>query len=111
MLSRWIFFRSAESLFGNVAVVAFLCAQACDGVLTYVGLAVLGPHMEGNPLIACLMGLMGAGPALASAKLAAGTLGCVLHLFGAHRLIALLTLVYFGAAVLPWTALLWLGLR
>jgi uncharacterized membrane protein len=107
MLSRWIFSRSAESLFGNVAVVAFLCAQACDGVLTYVGLAVLGPHMEGNPLIAALMGMVGAGPALAGAKLMAGSLGCVLHLFGAHRLLALLTLIYLGAAVLPWTALLW----
>lgn len=111
MLSRWIFSRSAESFFGNVAVVAFLCAQACDGVLTYVGLAVLGPHMEGNPIIAGLMGVMGAGPALASVKLTAGSLGCLLHLFGAHRLLALLTLIYLGAAVLPWTVLLWLGLR
>jgi uncharacterized membrane protein len=110
MLSRWIFFRSAESLFGNVAVLAFLCAQACDGVLTYIGLAVLGPHMEGNPLIAALMASVGAGPALASVKLMAGTLGCVLHLFGAHRLLAVLTLIYLAAAVVPWTALLWGGI-
>lgn len=107
MLSRWIFSRSAESLFGDVAVVAFLCAQACDGVLTYVGLAVLGPHMEGNPLIAGLMSFVGPGPALAGAKLMAGSLGCVLHLFGAHRLLAVLTLIYLAAAVAPWTALLW----
>jgi hypothetical protein len=110
MLSRWIFSRSAESRFGNAAVIAFLCAQACDGVLTYVGLAVLGTHMEGNPLIAVLMSSMGAGPALAGAKLTAGSLGCALHLFGAHRLLAVLTLIYLAAAVLPWIALLWFGL-
>lgn len=107
MLSRWIFLRSAESLFGNVAVVAFLMAQACDGVLTYIGLAVLGPHMEGNPLVAALMTAFGPGPALAGVKLMAGSLGCLLHLFGAHRLLALLTAVYISAAVLPWTAVLW----
>lgn len=111
MLSRWIFFRSAESSFGNVAVLAFLCAQACDGVLTYVGLSSLGIHMEGNPIIAALMALMGAGPALASVKLVAGSLGCALHLYGAHRVLALLTLVYLAGAVLPWTALLWLGFK
>jgi hypothetical protein len=109
MLSRWIFSRSAESHFGNFAVVAFLCAQACDGVLTYVGLAAWGPQMEGNPLVAGLMGLVGAGPALAGVKLMASSLGCVLHLCGAHKLLALLTLIYLGAAVLPWTALLYLA--
>lgn len=111
MLVRWLFSRSAESLFGDLAVLAFLCAQAGDGVLTYIGLASLGPQGEGNPLIAALMAVMGAGPALASAKLMAGSLGIALHLFGAHRLLALLTLVYMGAAVLPWTAIIWFGLR
>ena len=111
MLSRWIFFRSAESVFGDVVVLAFLCAQACDGIFTYLGLAWLGPHMEGNPLVAALMAAMGAGPALAGVKLLAGALGIALHLFGAHRLMALLTAIYMAGAILPWTALLWFGVR
>jgi hypothetical protein len=109
VLARWLFFRSAESLFGNVAVLLFLCAQAGDGVLTYVGLSVFGPQAEGNPILAALMAAVGAGPALAGVKLMAGSLGIALHLFGAHRLLAALTLFYLGAALVPWTALLWIG--
>jgi hypothetical protein len=111
VFTRWVFFRSAESFFGDLAVLAFLCAQAGDGVLTYVGLAVLGPQAEGNPLLAALMSAVGAGPALAGVKLMASSLGIALHLFGAHRLLATLTLFYFGAALVPWTAILWFGLR
>jgi len=111
VLTRWVFIRSAESLFGDLAVLLFLCAQAGDGVLTYVGLAVFGLQAEANPILASLMAAVGAGPALAGVKLMAGSLGIALHLFGAHRLLAVLTLFYFGAALVPWTALLWLGLR
>lgn len=108
---RWVFSRSAESLFGDLAVLAFLCAQACDGILTYLGVGVLGLAGEGNPLVAHLMTAVGTGPALAGVKLVAGSLGIALHLRGAHRLLALLTFVYVAAAVLPWSAVLWLGLR
>lgn len=107
MLGRWLFCRSGDSLFGDLAVLSFLCAQAGDGVLTYVGLSIFGPQAEGNPILAALMAVVGAGPALAGVKLMAGSLGIALHLFGAHRLLALLTLFYLGAALVPWTALLW----
>ena len=109
MLSRWIFNRSNTSLFGNAAVLAFLLAQALDGVLTYVGLTTLGPHMEGNPLVASLMLAFGMGAGLTGAKLIAAGLGIALHLTGVHRLVALLAAVYVAAAVLPWTALLLLA--
>jgi len=109
MLSRWIFNRSGESFFGNFAVLAFLSVQACDGVLTYIGMAAFGPHMEGNPLVSSLMVALGVGPGLASAKLVAGVFGILLHLSGVHRLIALLTAIYVALAVVPWTALLVLG--
>ena len=42
-------------LFGDIAVVVFLVAQASDGVLTYVGVATYGRGIEGNPLIGWLM--------------------------------------------------------
>jgi hypothetical protein len=109
MLSHWIFNRSGESSFGNLTVLAFLAVQACDGVLTYIGMATFGPHMEGNPVVSSLMLAFGVGPGLASAKLVAGGFGILLHLSGVHRLIALLTAVYVALAVVPWTALLMLA--
>ena len=109
MLSRWIFNRSGESFFGNLAVIAFLAVQACDGVLTYIGLATFGHHMEGNPVVAGLTLIFGVGPGLAGVKLMAGLFGIGLHLAGVHRLIAVLTAFYVALAVVPWTALLMLS--
>jgi hypothetical protein len=104
VLSSWIFNRTEESLFGNLIMVAFLFVQALDGALTYVGLATIGQVVEGNPLVGGLMTAFGVGLGLTSAKLVAASFGIALHLFGTHRLIALLTAVYFGAAILPWVA-------
>jgi hypothetical protein len=103
---NWIFNRSAESRFGNSVVIVFLLAQALDGVLTYVGVASVGHVTEGNPLVASLVATLGLGPGLVSAKLWACGLGAALHLSGTHRLVALLTAIYFLGAILPWTALL-----
>jgi hypothetical protein len=105
MLRRWIFNRSRDSRFGNGVVLAFLLVQALDGVLTYVGIS-LGQAAEGNPLVAGVMTVFGLGPGLAGMKLVAGSLGITLHLFGTHRLVALLTALYVCAAIIPWAALL-----
>jgi len=43
---------------------------------------------------------------LGGAKLVAISLGILLHLRRVHALVALLTAIYFTAAILPWTALL-----
>jgi hypothetical protein len=94
--------------FGNWAIVLFLVTQALDGVFTYVGLTVYGPAIEANPLLGWLMHAFGAGPALAGAKLTAAGLGIILHLVAVHRAVALLTLLYACAAILPWTHLLFL---
>jgi len=91
---------------GDLFILAFLCTQACDGVLTYVGIATLGIGIEGNPLLASLMGAIGGGGALLAAKSAAALFGIVLHLNGVHRTLAALTALYVTAAVVPWTALL-----
>jgi uncharacterized membrane protein len=95
-----------RSVFGDLALIAFLVAQACDGVFTYVGIATIGPGIEGNPLIASLMRVMGGGAALVGAKLVAGSLGIVLHLTGVHRIVAALACLYIAAAVVPWATLL-----
>jgi hypothetical protein len=93
--------------FGNIAVVLFLIAQALDGALTYVGVTLLGAHMEANPILAWLMATMGCGPALASAKIVAGMFGIILHLASVHRAVACLAAFYVAVAVIPWVALLY----
>jgi hypothetical protein len=99
--------RSAQlTRFGNWAIVLFLVMQGLDGVFTYVGLTVYGPSIEANPLLGWLMHAFGPGPALAGAKLTAAGLGIILHLVAVHRAVALLTVLYACAAILPWTHLL-----
>jgi len=96
--------RSAR--FGNVVVIAFLIAQACDGVFTYVGVATYGVGAEGNPLLAWLMSAFGYGAGVAAAKAAAGAFGIALHMVAVHRVLAALAAFYLVAAVAPWIGLL-----
>jgi hypothetical protein len=99
----------SRSVFGDLVLVAFLLSQVLDGALTYVGITVFGPEMEGNPLLGWLMLTLGEGPALAGAKVVAGICGIVLHLIAVHRVVAILTAVYVAAAILPWTIILYLS--
>lgn len=92
--------------FGNVVLVLFLLAQCLDGVLTYVGVLTFGIGVEANPLIATLMGYLGAAAALVTAKTIAAGLGIALHVRGVHAAVALLTAFYFVVAILPWVAIL-----
>lgn len=96
-----------RSRFGDAVIVLFLLAQAADGVFTYVGVTTFGVHLEANPLLASLMDIFGYGTAVTGAKVVAAGLGISLHLVGVHRILAILTGVYFVAAVLPWAGLLW----
>lgn len=95
-------------LFGDIALVAFLLAQALDGVLTYVGVNIHGPQIEGNPLVGWLMASFGEALGLATAKVTAGGFGIALHLSGVHTAVALLTVFYFVVAIIPWLAILFL---
>lgn len=91
-----------------MAVLVFLVAQALDGALTYLGVTLLGLHMEANPLLAWMIGTMGCALALTSAKLVASALGIVLHLSAVHRIVAALAAFYLAVAVVPWLALLYM---
>jgi Domain of unknown function (DUF5658) len=97
--------RSAR--FGDAVVIAFLIAQACDGVFTYIGVATYGTRVEGNPLLGWLMGALGNAAGVAAAKAAAGSFGIALHLIAVHRIVAVLAAFYMAAAVVPWIALLY----
>ncbi|MBA2305346.1 MAG: hypothetical protein H0W08_22325 [Acidobacteria bacterium] len=98
--------RPPGRLFGDLAVIVFLLAQVSDGVLTYIGVSTYGLSIEGNPLIGWLMGAMGDGPGLATAKLTAGFFGVALHLSAVHKAVALLAAFYILVAIVPWVAIL-----
>ena len=98
------------SLTGDAIWVAFVAAQAADGVLTYVGVYTFGPSIEANPLLAWCIASGGAGLALVAAKMLALGCGTLLHIQGMHRSIVLLTTVYAGAAIWRWVTVLWPGL-
>jgi hypothetical protein len=94
------------SLFGDIALVFFLLAQCFDGVFTYVGVASFGLGVEANPIVATLMAHLGHGTGLMSAKIVASVLGIGLHLLRVHNAVALLTVFYLAAAIVPWSVLL-----
>jgi uncharacterized protein DUF5658 len=102
LYKRW---NEPKSLFGDLIVVTFVLIQCLDGVFTYVGVGIWGPAVEANPLISSAMAAGGVAAGLGGAKLVAIGLGILLHLRRVHNLVALLTAIYFTAAILPWTAL------
>lgn len=85
---------------------AFLLTQILDGIFTYAGVSALGVAAEGNPILAWLMTSYGELLALAGAKIVAAGCGVALYVLGVDRLLAILTLVYIGAALIPWTLVL-----
>jgi hypothetical protein len=93
-------------IFGDIALVVFLIAQVLDGALTYVGVGMFGPELEGNPLITWLMAELGHGPGLAAAKLTSSVFGIVLHLTAVHKAVALLAVFYVTVAIVPWTIII-----
>jgi len=100
--NRW---QARPSRFGDVAVIGFLIVQFLDGAFTYLGVTMWGPGIEANPIVSSAVATAGLGAGLAAAKLVAIACGIVLHLRRVHNLVALLTMVYVAAAILPWTAL------
>ena len=92
--------------FGNIVVIAFLLAQACDGVFTYIGVSTYGIHVEGNPLLGWLMTVMGSGAGVTAAKAVASGFGIALHLIAVHRLVLMLAVFYLAVAIVPWVSIL-----
>src|SRR5215208_3050348 len=103
LYKRW---EEPRSLFGDVTMVGFVLMQCLDGVFTYLGVGIWGPTIEANPLISSAMAAGGLVAGIGGAKAVAISLGILLHLRRVHNMVALLTGIYFTAAILPWTALL-----
>jgi hypothetical protein len=105
MAHLWKRWDDRQSRFGDLVVIGFLMVQFLDGVFTYLGVSIWGRGIEANPLVSLAIAAGGLGAGLATAKLVAIGFGIVLHLRRVHNLVALLTMVYVAAAILPWTAL------
>jgi Domain of unknown function (DUF5658) len=98
-----------RSVFGDAAVVAFLIVQCLDGVFTYLGVAIWGPRIEANPIVASAITAGGPTLGLFGMKAVAVGFGMLLHLRRVHTLVAILTAVYFAVAIIPWAALFLVG--
>jgi hypothetical protein len=88
------------------ALALFAAVQVADGVLTSLGIARFGMGIEGNPLLVRSMIAFGSGSVLLAAKSIAILGGSVLHAYSYHLLLAVLTVGYVFATVLPWALLL-----
>ena len=95
-----------HSLFGNFVVIGFMLVQVLDGALTYLGISIWGPGIEGNPILSSAIAYAGTVPSLTAAKSIAIGFGMILHLYRVHTLVAVLTVFYIAAAIIPWMALL-----
>jgi hypothetical protein len=86
----------------RLVLAIFFVFQIADGLITYAAVRALGIEAEGNPLLVTWMHLVGPGQTLLGAKLLACACGVLLYALGVVRILALLTLLYLGAAILPW---------
>jgi hypothetical protein len=91
---------------GIAAVALFTAVQLADAILTAEGVARFGLGFESNPLIALLITAVGVGTTLSIAKIIAVAGAMRLHGRGCHLALALFTVFYVFAAVLPWASVL-----
>ena len=105
-LGRPALFKGWRPSLAQLVWLAFVLVQALDGAMSYVGVSLHGPDIEGNPLVAWYLGAFGPALGFTVAKLFAITCGAVLYLTHRHRWVAILTVVYVIFAVVPWVSLL-----
>jgi hypothetical protein len=87
-------------------LVIFAAMQLADGVMTAAGAAQFGTSIEANPLLVFLFGVVGTGATIVAMKLFAILCATLLHLREHYSALAILTLVYLFAAIVPWTVIL-----
>jgi hypothetical protein len=90
----------------HLILLAFLLAQICDGVLTYVGVHTFGAAVEANPIVAWYIAVAGVGVGVILVKSLAIGCAMILHWRAYHGTLGVLTALYVAAALWPWTRLL-----
>ena len=90
----------------TIVFAVFLTAQVLDGLLTYIGVSLLGVEVEANLLLATLMEVIGAPGTLIVAKIVACACGYVLYRTAWHRPLAITAGLYVGVAVVPWLGII-----
>jgi hypothetical protein len=108
-ISRPAFFSGRRFSNDELLWLAFVIVQALDGAMSYLGVSMHGQVIEGNPLVAWYLTVLGPAAGFAAAKLFAVTCGAVLYVTGRHTWVAVLTLVYLIFAVVPWVGVLSAG--
>lgn len=91
---------------GRLLLAIFVALQISDGLLTYAAVQLFGIAAEGNPLLVTWMHVAGPAQTLFGAKMLACGCGVILYALGVLRILAGLTLLYLGAAILPWLSIL-----
>ncbi len=94
--------RPLSAISGHFVLAVFVVLQCADGIITFQAVTAFGATAEGNPLLTTWIAMIGAGPALLSAKLVACACAALLHRCGHHRILGGLALVYVVFAVGPW---------
>jgi hypothetical protein len=98
---------AAESrTLGLLALALFIAVQIGDACSTAAGVAQFGHSIEANPFLASLMAAWGTTGALVAGKTMAIAGGVVLHIYSRHVTLALLTVGYVFAAIVPWAFVL-----
>jgi hypothetical protein len=109
-ISRPAFFCGRRFSNDELLWMGFVIVQALDGAMSYVGVSMHGPLIEGNPLVAWYLTVLGPAAGFAAAKLFAVTCGAVLYVTGRHTWVAVVTVVYLVFAVIPWVGVLSAGI-
>lgn len=95
-----------------IKLATIMCAiQVCDGLMTILGVDMLGINMEGNIILRELMHLLGHAPAIIIVKLIAllviGMLSVLsLHIRWIPSAMRGLIAIYLLCAILPWSYIL-----
>ncbi len=100
--------RASSLSLRDVALAAFIVAQALDALLTYRGIEVFGMSAEANPVVAWYVSALGVAGGLVVVKLLSVGCAVALHRLEQARILGGLTLLCVAVAVLPWARLLWM---
>ena len=80
----------------------FAAVQLADAALTANGVSRFGMSIEANPLVASYIDVWGLTAGLCAAKALAISAGAILHAAAQHLALALLTVIFVFAALVPW---------